>query len=160
MKKTIFAALFIFFAAQINAQEAQTGSSTYRQAIGLKFPGGFSVTYKKFVTDTHNIEGQLTSWNKGFRLAGLYEFNFYSFPSVEGLSWFVGPGAHVGFWKKQYTKDYSSAADIGIDGILGLDYKFRDIPINVSLDWEPAVTLVGTTGFTPAYGGLAVRYTF
>ena len=160
MKKTIIAALFLISITQIRAQEVQTSTAPYKQAIGLKFPGGFSVTYKKFVTDTHSLEGQLTSWNKGFRLAGLYEFNFYSFPTVDGLSWFVGPGAHVGFWKKQYSKDYNSAADIGIDGILGLDYKFKEIPINVSLDWEPAITLVGTAGFTPIYGGLAVRYTF
>ena len=160
MKKTIIAAILIISVAQLRAQEVQISSAPYKQAIGLKFPGGFSVTYKKFVTDIHSIEAQLTSWNKGFRLSGLYEFNFYTFKDVDGLSWFVGPGVHVGFWKQQYTKDYNSQADLGIDGILGLDYKFKDIPINVSLDWEPAVTLVGTTGFTPIYGGLAVRYTF
>ncbi len=78
MKKTITAVLVFFIAAQLHAQTEQSTGSSYKQAIGLKFPGGFSVTYKKFVTDTHSIEGQLTAWNKGFRLAGLYEFNFYS----------------------------------------------------------------------------------
>jgi hypothetical protein len=106
------------------------------------------------------VEAQLTSWNKGFRLAGLYEFNYYSFKTVEGLAWFVGPGAHIGFWKNQYGKDYNSYADLGLDGIIGLDYKFKNIPINASLDWEPAITLVGTAGVTPAFGGFAVRYTF
>jgi hypothetical protein len=158
-KRTGFA-IPLFFVLQLHAQSNEATGSSYNQAIGIKFPGGFSVTYKKFVTDTHSMEAQLTSWNKGFRLAGLYEFNFYTFNDVEGLGWFVGPGAHVGFWKDQYSKDYNSKADLGIDGIIGLDYKFKDIPINVSIDWEPAVTLVGTAGFTPAYGGLAVRYTF
>jgi hypothetical protein len=77
-------------------------------------------------------------------MSGLYEFNFYSFNNVEGLAWFVGPGVHLGFWKDQYQKDYNSKADFGIDGIIGLDYKFRGVPINVSLDWEPSITLVGT----------------
>ena len=132
----------------------------YDRAIGLKFPGGFSATYKQFVTDTRNIEAQVTLWHKGFRASGLYEFNFYAFDEVPELSWFVGPGAHLGFWKNQYKDNYNSSVDFGIDGIIGLDYKIKDAPINVSVDWEPAVTLIGSAGFTPAFGGFAVRYTF
>ena len=158
MKKIFAIALFIICAKFSFAQTEP--SSTYRQAIGIKFPGGFSVTYKKFVTQSNNLEAQVTAWNKGFRMSGLYEFNFYSFNNVEGLAWFVGSGVHLGFWKDQYQKDYNSKADFGIDGIIGLDYKFRGVPINVSLDWEPSITLVGTAGFTPSYGGFAVRYTF
>ena len=48
---------------------------------------------------------------------------------------------------------------MGIDGVLGLDYKFKDAPINISLDWQPSVTLIGASS-SPAYGGIAVRYTF
>jgi len=158
MKKLLAVTLFIICAKFSMAQTEQ--SSLYRRAIGIKFPGGFSVTYKQFVTQTNNIEAQATAWNKGFRLSGLYEFNFYSFNTVEGLAWFVGPGVHLGFWKDQYSKDYNSKADFGIDGIIGLDYKFKDLPINVSLDWQPSVTLVGSAGFVPAYGGLGIRYTF
>ena len=156
MKKILIVTLLI---SCTKLSFAQT-NSMYHQAIGIKVPGGFSVTYKKFLTQTHNIEAQATIWNKGFRLSGLYEFNFYSFDKVEGLAWFVGPGAHIGFWKQTYQKDYNSKADFGIDGIIGLDYKFKDVPVNVSLDWQPSVTLVGSAGFTPAYGGIAVRYTF
>lgn len=154
MKKIFFFFLFCFIASISFSQ------NTYKHALGLKFPGGFSATYKVFVTNTNNIEAQATVWNKGFRLSGMYEFNFYSFPTVENLSWFVGPGAHIGFWKSQYKADYNSNADLGIDGIIGLDYKFPKIPINVSADWQPSVTLAGNAGFTPAYGGFAVRYTF
>jgi len=160
MKNTLWFIIPFFFAARLNAQSDSTSGSGYSQAIGVKFPGGLSLTYKKFVTDTHSIEGLLTSWNRGFRVAGLYEFNFYSFNSVQGLAWFIGPGAHIGFWRDSSGKNYSSKADLGIDGIIGLDYKFKDIPINVSIDWQPSFTLVGTASATPAYGGLAVRYTF
>lgn len=132
----------------------------YNRALGLKFPGGFSVTYKKFVSDTRNLEGQFTIWHKGFRAAGLYEFNFYTFDKVPELSWFVGPGAHLGFWKSEFKDTYNSQVDLGIDGIIGLDYKFKNAPINVSADWQPAVTLIGSAGFTPVFGGLAIRYTF
>lgn len=139
---------------------AHAQENTYNRALGVKFPGGFSVTYKKFVTNTNNIEAQVTLWNKGYRMSGLYEFNFYSFNTVEGLSWFVGPGVHLGFWKDTLQKTYNSKVDFGVDGIIGLDYKIKNLPINLSLDWEPSVTLIGSAGFTPSYGGIGVRYTF
>ena len=154
MKRISIITFLVFIVSMSFAQ------SNYRHALGVKFPGGFSVTYKTFVTTTNNIEAQATVWNKGFRTSGLYEFNFYSFPTAQNLSWFVGPGVHIGFWKAQYQKTYNSSVDLGIDGIIGLDYKFNKTPINVSIDWQPSVTLLGSTGFTPAYGGFAVRYTF
>lgn len=149
--------LLFILATLITTAHAQ---STYNRALGLKFPGGFSVTYKKFVTDTRNVEAQFTAWHKGVRVSGLYEFNFYTFKDVPELSWFVGPGVHLGFWKNEFKNNYNSAVDLGIDGIIGLDYKLKDVPIDVSVDWEPAVTLIGSAGFTPAFGGIAIRYTF
>lgn len=139
---------------------AGMAQAPYHKALGIKVPGGFSVTYKNFVSDTRNLELQATAWNKGFRVSGLYEFNFYAFPQIPSLSWFVGPGVHVGFWKDQYKNEYNSKTDLGIDGIIGLDYKIPDIPINLSLDWQPSVTLIGDASFAPASGGIAVRFTF
>ena len=150
-------AILLLFIAGLTTAHAQ---APYNRALGLKFPGGLSITYKKFVSDTRNFEAQFTSWHEGFRLGGLYEINFYAFQKVPELSWFVGPGAHIGFWKSAYEKTYDSQVDLGIDGIIGLDYKFKTVPINVSLDWQPSVTLVGSAGFTPVFGGIAVRYTF
>ncbi len=148
MRKILFVLLLTTIIITVHAQ------APYDRALGLKFPGGFSLTY------TRNLEGQFTLWHKGFRAAGLYEFNFYTFDKVPELSWFVGPGAHVGFWKSEFKKTYGSQIDLGIDGIIGLDYKIKNAPINVSVDWEPAVTLIGSAGFTPAFGGFAIRYTF
>ncbi len=154
MQKIWFVFLFTITVTLVNAQ------APYNRALGLKFPGGFSLTYKKFVTDTRNLEAQVTIWHKGFRAAGLYEFNFYTFDKVPELSWFVGPGVHLGFWKSQFKDNYNSQIDLGIDGIIGLDYKIKNAPVNVSVDWQPAVTLIGSAGFTPAFGGFAIRYTF
>jgi hypothetical protein len=154
MQKIFFVLLFT---TTIIAAHAQ---APYNRALGLKVPGGFSLTYKKFVSDTRNLEGQVTVWHKGFRAAGLYEFNFFTFDKVPELAWFVGPGAHLGFWKSEFKDSYGSQIDLGVDGIIGLDYKFKDAPINVSVDWQPAVTLIGSAGFTPVFGGVAIRYTF
>ena len=130
----------------------------YNKAIGVKFPVGTGLTYKKFITQKAAMEFQALYAEESFRLAGLYEFHF-PFTKAEGLNWYVGPGAHLGFYKSQYQKSYSSKMDIGIDGVLGLDYKFNGLPINISLDWQPSVSFSGNSGAQAAYGGVAIRYT-
>ena len=53
-----------------------------------------------------------------------------------------------------------SEAYFGIDGVVGLDFKFRGAPINMSLDWQPSFSFGpnGSTGFEGGWGGLAIRY--
>jgi len=158
MKKIIFVACLSLFSLMAYSQ------SSYQQALGLKFPGGVSISYKSFISDNNNLEFQGTFKDGGFRLSGLYEFNFYTL-NVDGLSWFVGPGAHLGFGKKdKYDANNKlvskNSADIGIDGIIGLDYKIKDLPINISLDWQPSIVIAGNTDFSGAYGGIGIRYTF
>ena len=85
--------------------------------------------------------------------------------SVDGLKWYVGGGASAWIWT--YDKDYNFGSDynninLGIMGCLGLDYKFADFPINLSVDWVPTF-VVGNSfysnGFGVGYGALAARYT-
>jgi hypothetical protein len=137
-------------------------SQPYKQAIGLKYPGGTSITYKNFIANTKALEAQATFWSNGVRFSALYEFNFYTFEGVDGLGWFVGPGIHAGVWNDKYatSKNLTTRTDLGIDGIIGVDYKFKDIPLNFSVDWQPSIVIAGSTGFSPALGGVALRYTF
>jgi hypothetical protein len=98
-------------------------------------------------------------WNRGFRLTGLYEIHG-DFADAQGLKWYVGPGAHLGFY--DYYDHHNNHIDgtyIGIDGVLGLDYKFNGAPINISIDWQPSFEFGDYVGFSH-YGGLGIRYTF
>lgn len=78
------------------------------------------------------------------------------------MKWYVGPGVHVGVWNDRYKNRYDDeGAYFGVDGVLGLDFKFNGAPINLSLDWQPSFSF-GTdrAGFDGAWGGFAIRYTF
>jgi hypothetical protein len=44
--------------------------------------------------------------------------------------------------------------------VLGLDYKFANIPLNLSLDWKPELNLVSDINFEPAAVGFTARFTF
>ena len=156
MKKFLVAIIILLMVYNVSAQESQT----YNRAIGIKFPAGFAITYKQFITDKNNVEGEAMFWSNGFRAVGLYEFNF-DIPGIDGLRWYVGP-EHISVFGTRIISNVktSASAGFGIDGVLGLDYKVADYPINVSVDWQPAVDIVGSSGFTPAYGGIGIRYTF
>jgi len=132
-------------------------AQSYNKAIGVKFPFGTGLTYKKFIQEKSALEFQALYAKEHFRLAGLYEFHF-PFTKTEGLNWYVGPGVHLAFYKTAFQKTYSSKMDLGIDGVIGLDYKFNGLPINISVDWQPSLSFTGPAG-NAAYGGFAVRYT-
>ena len=79
---------------------------------------------------------------------------------LAGLYWYYGGGVNFTTYSGDF--DYPGSdldAFFGIAGNLGLDYKFDDYPINVSVDWIPVLGF-GGYGFGGEGGGVAVRYTF
>ena len=145
--------------ATLKNVSAQKGTSyntsdSYKTAVGVKFYPG-SLTIKHFINANTALEGIAYFYN-GVRVTGLYEIHG-NINDVNGLRWYVGPGAHVGF----YNTKYGGGSSIGIDGVLGLDYKFKGAPLNVSLDWQPSFEFGNNygNGFTGNWGGLAIRYT-
>ncbi len=156
MKKVIFALSFLMIISiSVKAQKNFT-SQDYTTAAGVKFyPGAISV--KHFVDNKSAVEGLLYFSNYSTRITGLYELHF-DIANAPGLKWYVGPGAHIGFYNKKYDKGTS----VGIDGVLGLDYKIKNAPLNLSLDWQPAFEFGSRygNGFSGSWGGLAIRYVF
>ena len=142
---------------------AQSTGSEYKTALGVKiFPG--AVTLKHFVSTNIALEGLAYFYNDGFRFTGLYEIHG-NITGANGLKWYVGPGAHFGAWNDRWRKNNKSYNGpnnftFGVDGVIGLDYKFNGVPFNVSLDWQPSINLVGYGRFEAGWGGLAFRYTF
>jgi hypothetical protein len=163
--KTIGMIAFAFFLLSVTAAKAQNETSSYNTALGVKVWGnGGGISVKHFIGDNHALEGIGYFWSGGIRVTGLYEFHF-DIAGAPGLKWYVGPGAHVGFYNdKYYDPNYSngngSGAYIGIDGVLGLDYKFTGAPINLSIDWQPSFEFGSNRGFVNSWGGLGIRYTF
>ena len=151
-----FVVLFIY-GSGVNAQNrtSYNSSSNYSTAIGVKFyPGAISV--KHFINDNTALEGLGYFWSKGVRITGLYEIHG-DINSVSGLKWYIGPGAHVGF----YDSKYGGGSSIGVDGVLGLDYKLVGAPINLSADWQPSFEFGNRdeNGFIGNWGGFSIRYT-
>jgi hypothetical protein len=161
MKKLIALTVISFMLlSAVNAQSKSANSSSYTTALGVKLWDGGGITLKHFFTDKNAGELIGYFWNRGFRLTGLYEIHG-NIEGAEGLKWYIGPGAHIGFY--DYTKNNNYRVNgtfIGIDGVLGLDYKFQKAPINLSIDWQPSFEFGSNLGFVGNWGGFGIRYTF
>lgn len=150
----------------------------YKMSIGLR--GGFEggITFKYFMKTDGALEliGSRGWSYGGFRFTGLYEIH-RPFVNVAGLMWFFGFGAHVGFYDGHYYGYYgylgngyydkngnwhatgyrSNYTTIGIDAIIGLEYKIEGIPFTIGLDIKPFVDIYGYGGHW-GDGAFSIRY--
>ena len=152
MKKIMGFAVAILLTTFATAQNKTANSLEYKTAAGIKVWDGVGLSLKTFIQDKAALEFVGFFNSAGARVTGLYEF--HGDLNTEGnLKWYIGPGAHVGFYKGNNTL-------VGIDGVVGLDYKFNELPLNISLDWQPSFEFGTGRGFVGSWGGLGVRYTF
>jgi hypothetical protein len=158
MKKIIVSIVFVTLATTAFSQY-------YDQAVGVR--GGLfnGVSYKKNLRETNYFEGIVSLRWKGFLVTGLYEKAKLQDFNVERLNWYYGFGAHAGFWDGDYD-DYPWDDDnktyvlLGADAIIGLEYSFREMPVNISLDWKPMINIFGIDGFWLDNIAIGIRYTF
>ncbi|MFT3823762.1 MAG: hypothetical protein QM731_07565 [Chitinophagaceae bacterium] len=164
MKKALFItgiALVVFTSSTF----AQAMGSNYRAAFGFKFYPG-ALTAKFFIKHNQAIEALGYIWDHGFRGTALYEFHG-NIAGAPGLKWYAGPGAHLGVynedWRRHHGDHYYYYGDgdvsAGFDGVVGLDYKFKGAPINLSADLQPFVELADHA-YMGLWGGVAFRFAF
>lgn len=151
-----------------NAQDYKTG-------IGIRL-GGITqgITVKHFMNSNGALEGILSFGHSTFRITGLYEWQ-NSIPNAPGLAWFVGGGAHIGFYNDgygyyynkhhghygsyYYYDDGSSQTVLGLDFIIGMEYKIPNAPISLGLDLKPFFDLTDNNFFYWD-GAFTARYVF
>lgn len=141
-----------------------TAQSGYKTALGVRLSSSpamvsNSISLKHFVSETAAVEA-LFSFGDPLAIGALYQVH-KPFAS-EGLQWFYGGGAYLGFVKtfNPVKNRDETDANFGAQGVLGLDYKFANAPLNLSLDWKPELNLVSDINFEPAAVGFTARFTF
>jgi len=128
-------------------------AQNYKWGMGVRLTSSTAtvsnaVSFKYFFNEANAFEG-LVSFDPT-TIGGLYEHHRQL--GVSGLQWFFGGGAYFSF--------DSSDDDFGAMGIIGLDYKFATVPLNLSIDWKPELTLAKDIGFEAATLGLGIRFAF
>jgi hypothetical protein len=158
----IFASVcFLLITYLANSQTSnEQYTSPYKKAIGFKLNPG-AISYRSFYTRNKAVEGIGFISLDGFQLTILNE-KFTPFANAENLTWYMGYGGHFNLWSERYklnNPSKSAGVAVGIDGMLGLDYKLKNTPINLSVDIQPAFNFVGASYFDLGWGGIGIRYT-
>ena len=161
MRKIGLLVFTIVFTVAVQAQSRSANSTSYKTALGVKVWDGGGISLKHFF-NTQNA-GELIGyfWRHGFRLTGLYEIHG-PISGAPGLKWYIGPGLHVGSYNHHHHHRHDddwhdSHASVGVDGVLGLDYKFKSAPINLSLDWQPSFEFADRHGCNGTWGRVGIR---
>lgn len=149
-----------------SAQQTKSNAgdaTSYKAALGLKFIYGVAVTGKVFINQNSALEGILkyngaSGLGSNIAFTGLYEYHSL-IKGVAGLQWYVGGGGHVNHfsWK---DNNANSVTSFGVAGILGLEYKFANLPLAISADWQPGYMISPSSGFSAENGGIGIKYTF
>lgn len=123
------------------------GKSSYNTAIGLRAGETSGMTIKHFMSERDAFEGIIGMWPYALGVTALYERHETAF-NLEGMNWYFGGGGHATFgtgrvyyWDRYGDRYYyryrSGNMGLGVDGILGLEYKIKAIPFALSLDIKP-----------------------
>lgn len=160
MKKNVFVILLIAGISSVTVVSAQD----YKTALGVRLSSSAamvnnSVSFKQFISDKTAIEA-LFSFGDPLALGAILEF--HKPLSSAGLSYYYGAGGYISFIKTTNVATGKTSTDpnFGAQGVIGLDYKFTNVPLNLSLDWKPELNIVSDINFEPAAIGFTARFTF
>lgn len=131
-------------------------AQSYSTAIGVK--GGYSFYSGGGLNIKHDFGGLYGD----FTLGG--GRNYFSFSAIAekqnelsgGLEWYLGIGGYINSWRNGYTyyhkdKFYNDTWNFGALGVIGIEYTFNELPINIGIDAGPAVSIVPYFGV--GFGG-------
>jgi hypothetical protein len=149
----LFFILLFGFLGKLKAQD--TLPSGYKLALGIRLSSASptlsnAITGKYFINDRDAVEG-IISFGTRFGIGGLLE-RHQLIGAIPNFTWFYGAGGYVGF---QNNNTY-----LGPTGIIGLDYRFQNAPINISLDWKPELDIIPAINFVPDAFAVSARFAF
>lgn len=170
----LFFGLFAMITIQANAQKRGGGSpANYTTALGARVnPFLIGVTVKHFIAGPHAIEGILhtnVSNRRNATVTGLYEYNWNFIQGKSEWVMYAGGGVHAGVYDRWDYDNYDNwnpnddgtYVTAGLDGIFGVEYKFKKIPLVVSGDIKPFFNFSGgNRHWGEEFVGLSARYTF
>ena len=154
--------MLIVVGTTINAQNFS------KNALGLRLENndgfGAEISYQRALSSSNRAEIDLGWQNSNnvsaIKLTGLYQ---WVWQIDNGLNWYAGAGAGIISWSNSNNIPKDSGVLFNAAGTIGLEYSFKDTPIQISLDLRPELYFA-TGGYRNSNFGnqlaLGVRYKF
>ncbi len=159
MRTLLISSLISLASLTVNAQQ-------YNTAIGIK--GDWSnlnvglgqLSVKHFFNSSNAIDASIGFGRRYGWLNLMYEHNQ---PFIGNTDWYFGVGADFGIWNTNYDDRYESSERsgvwTGINGNIGIEYTFADMPINLAFDMGPTFRIAPDVKLG-ILAGFALRYAF
>lgn len=154
-------------------------AQSYEHSAGVRLGHTSGLTYKKFLVEEQAIELLLSGRNEGVQLTVNYiKHNQMEFAFDQNFYVYYGVGAHIGMERFDnlektivpqpdgslgtFVFEDQNYFAMGIDGILGLEYRWLSVPVTLSFDIKPYFNFIGMryteTRFWDA--GFSFKYVF
>lgn len=157
--------IILLFPLVVNAQE-------YKGAVGIRGGESGGVTLQLFSDENSAAQGLLSFRRSGMQLTVLSEKYLPVFLSYsDHIFLYQGYGGHLGYerwykWKDGDWPDYDhhmrSSPLVGIDGVVGLEYRLFKLPLKFGLEYKPFAELSLHNVFRLNLWdfGVTIHYTF
>jgi hypothetical protein len=142
-------------------------AQNYQSAIGIRLGFGCGLTFKQMFDNKSALEliAAYQIKEHGYTFTGLYEIHNYRILGASHLALVYGGGAHVGYYDGGFYQNregifYTEQTfNVGLDGILGIDYFEPNSSINWGVDIKPVFDFVHA-GFRFWDAAASIRYAF
>jgi hypothetical protein len=159
MRSLLISSIFALSCLTANAQQ-------YNSALGVRLDwstlnvGLGELSFKHFFNSPNAIDVNFGIGRRYIWTHVMYERNQ---PFIGDTEWYYGFGADFGYWNTNYDGRYNDEERdgfwTGIDGNLGIEYTFVDMPINLAFDMGPTVRILPDVKLG-IMAGFALRYAF
>lgn len=172
MKKVILSVLMLVGLA-FNAQAQDISKNALGLRLGDNDGFGGEISYQRGLSKNNRLELDLGFRNNKYnndynvnalKLTGIYQWVW----NIEGgFNWYAGIGGGVGSWSYDYKAGNNQYKDSGafvfVAGDLGIEYNFKEAPIQLSLDIRPEIYFNSDNYRSNNFGpdlALGIRYRF
>jgi opacity protein-like surface antigen len=166
MKKLILSA-FMLVGLAFSAQAQDISKNALGLRLGDNDGFGGEISYQRGLGDNNRLELDLGFRNNNnfdaFKLTGIYQWVW----NIDGgFNWYAGVGGGVGSWSydgPNNNNDKDSGAFVFVAGDLGIEYNFKEAPIQLSLDIRPELYFNSDNYREDNFGpdlALGIRYKF
>ena len=131
------------------------GGQGYGAALSTMWGGGSGRIEADLGWSSHGTEN---NHHNAVSLTGIYQWKG---DIASGFGWFAGVGAHLGmwFWDGPHNGHDSDFA-LALAAQAGLEYNFKAVPIQLTLDIRPRFYVIPETDFHWGDIAFGIRYRF
>ena len=157
MKKIILLAIMLI-RLTFDAQAQDISKNALGLRLAINDDNASEVSYQRGLSDINRMELDLGWGSDAFKLSGIYQWVW----NIDGdFNWYAGVGGGLGSWSTTDSAVNDSGTFVFAVGDIGIEYNFKEAPIQLSLDFRPEFG--GNGYYKNNYGSdvaLGIRYRF